>query len=152
MWHFTDFFLPQPPIFRHQSASFCCIIQGTLQEPHDWCMHTQSLQSCLTLLWPHGLCPARLLCPRDFSGKNTGVGCHFLLQGIFPTHGSNLHRLCLLRCTQILYPLSHWKSPVTFFIGWGQLLLVTFHLKALIIACCVMVFSQIFCEMTFNVC
>ena len=30
---------------------------------------------------------ARLLCPWDFSGKNTGVGCHFLLQGIFPTKG-----------------------------------------------------------------
>ena len=29
--------------------------------------------------------PARLLCPWDFPGKNTGVGCHFLLQGIFPT-------------------------------------------------------------------
>ena len=34
---------------------------------------------------------ARLLCPWDFSGKNTGVGCHFLLQGIIPTQGSNLH-------------------------------------------------------------
>ena len=35
--------------------------------------------------------PARLLCPWDFPGKNTGVGCHFLLQGIFLTQGSNLH-------------------------------------------------------------
>ena len=32
----------------------------------------------------------RLLCPWDFPGKNTGVGCHFLLQGIFPTQGSSL--------------------------------------------------------------
>ena len=31
----------------------------------------------------------RLLCPWDFPGKDTGVGCHFLLQGIFPTQGSN---------------------------------------------------------------
>ena len=36
-------------------------------------------------LRPHGLQPARLLCPRDSPGKNTGVGCHALLQGIFPT-------------------------------------------------------------------
>ena len=36
-------------------------------------------------LRPHGLEPARLLCPWDFPGKNTEVGCHFLLQGIFPT-------------------------------------------------------------------
>ena len=40
-------------------------------------------KSCLTLLQPHGLQSARLLCPWDFSGKNTGMGCHFLLQGIF---------------------------------------------------------------------
>ena len=34
--------------------------------------------------------PTSLLCPWDFPGKNTGVGCHFLLQGIFPTQGLNL--------------------------------------------------------------
>ena len=32
--------------------------------------------------------PAGSLCPWDFPGKNTEVGCHFLLQGIFPTQGS----------------------------------------------------------------
>ena len=41
----------------------------------------------------------RLLCPRDFPGETTGVGCHFLLQGIFLTQGSSL---CLL-------PLRHWQ-------------------------------------------
>ena len=40
-----------------------------------------------------GLYFARLLCPWDFPGKNTGVGCHFLLQGIFPTQGLNLNHL-----------------------------------------------------------
>ena len=40
-------------------------------------------------LRPHGLEPARVLCPWNFPGKNTGVACHFLLQGIFPTQGSN---------------------------------------------------------------
>ena len=34
--------------------------------------------------WPYGPCPARLLCPWDSPGKNTGVGCHALLQGVFP--------------------------------------------------------------------
>ena len=42
------------------------------------CPCAKSLQSCLTLR-PRGLQPARLLCPWDFSSKNTGVGCHFLL-------------------------------------------------------------------------
>ena len=35
-------------------------------------------------LWPHGLQPARLLRPWDSPGKDAGVGCHFLVQGIFP--------------------------------------------------------------------
>ena len=55
-------------------------------------------------LRPHGLQPTRLLCPWDFPGKDTGVGCHFLLQGIFPTQGSNPG---LLHCRQILYRLSY---------------------------------------------
>ena len=40
-------------------------------------------------MWPHGLQPARLLCPLDSPGKNSGVGCHCLFQGIFPTQGWN---------------------------------------------------------------
>ena len=59
-------------------------------------------------LWPHGLQPSRLLCPWDFPGKDTGVGCHFFLQGIFPIQGSNLG---LLHCRQILYQLSYKGSP-----------------------------------------
>ena len=52
----------------------------------------------LTLLRSHGLEPARLLCPWNSPGKNTGAGCHFLLQGIFPTQGSNLG---LLHCRRV---------------------------------------------------
>ena len=44
-------------------------------------------------LLSHGLRPTRLLCPWNSPGKNTGVGSHSLLQGIFPTHKSNLHLL-----------------------------------------------------------
>ena len=58
--------------------------------------------SCLTLLSSHGLQPARLLCTWDFSSKNTGVGCHFLLQEIFLTEGWNSS---LLHCRQIFYLL-----------------------------------------------
>ena len=55
----------------------------------------------------HGLKPIMLLCPRDFPGKDTGVGCLFLLQGIFLTQGSNPG---LLYCRQILYHLNHQGS------------------------------------------
>ena len=50
-------------------------------------------------LWPHGLQAPPC---RDFPGKNTGVGRHFLFQGIFPTQGSNPHLLCLLYCRRTL--------------------------------------------------
>ena len=47
-------------------------------------------------------------CPWDFPGKNTGVGCSFLLQGIFLTQRLNLG---LLHCRWTLYHLSHQGSP-----------------------------------------
>ena len=50
------------------------------------------------------------LCPWNSLGKNTGVGCHSLLQGIFPTQGSNLG---LLHCRWILYCLNHQETPIT---------------------------------------
>ena len=62
-------------------------------------------------LQPHGLKPTRLLCPWNSPGKNTGVGSHFLLQGIFPTQGLKPHLFCLLHCRQILDRLSHQESP-----------------------------------------
>ena len=50
---------------------------------------------------------ARLLCPWDSSGKNTRVVCHFFLQEIFLTQGSNSGLQHLLHCRRILYPLCH---------------------------------------------
>ena len=50
-------------------------------------------QLCLTLCRPMD---CRLLCPWNFPGKNIGVGCHFLIQRIFPTQGLNPYLLCLL--------------------------------------------------------
>ena len=67
--------------------------------------------SCVDSVRPHRRQPTRLPCPWDSPGKNTGVGCHFLLQGIFPTQGSNRG---LLRCRQTLYPPSHHKSDSLF--------------------------------------
>ena len=66
--------------------------------------------SCVWLLQPHGQQPARLLCPWDFPGKNTGAGSHFLPKQIFLTQGPNLG---LLHCRQILYRLSYERSLKT---------------------------------------
>ena len=51
--------------------------------------------------------PARLLCPWNSLGKNTGVGCHFLLQQIILTQGLNPHLFCLLHWQVGSLPLSH---------------------------------------------
>ena len=64
-------------------------------------MHVCSSASVVYyFLQPCGLHPTRLLCPWDSPGKNTGMGCYALLQGIFPSQGSNLCLLCLL----------HWQA------------------------------------------
>ena len=62
-------------------------------------------------LRPFGLKSAKLLCLWDFPGKNTGVGCHFLLQGIFPTQGLNPRPLHLLHWQADSLPLCHLGSP-----------------------------------------
>ena len=66
-------------------------------------MHVQLLSHVRFFVTP---C-SRVLCSWDFPGKNTGVGCHFLFQGIFLTQGSNPRLLLLLHCRWILYCLSH---------------------------------------------
>ena len=68
----------------------------------------QSVSQLCPTLKPQGLGPTKLLYPWDFSGKNTGESWHFLLQGIFPTQGSNL---CLLPWQVDSLQLSHLGSP-----------------------------------------
>ena len=62
---------------HHFSSGFC---------PHT-CMHAHSL-CCVQLVVTHGLQPASIFCPWDSPGKNTGMGCHFLLQGNLPNSGT----------------------------------------------------------------
>ena len=61
-------------------------------------------------LQPHGLQPARLLCPCNSPGKYTGVGCHFLLQGIFLTQGLKPASPAL--DGRFVLPLSYLGSPM----------------------------------------
>ena len=66
--------------------------------------------------WPHW--PTRLLCPWDFPGKHTGRGCHFLLQAVFQTWGSNSHLPCVLHCRRIFF--YHWTT-------WEALCILTMY-------------------------
>ena len=70
------------------------------------CMHAQLLTCFQPFVTPW---TPLLLCPWSFPGKNTGVGCHFLLQGIFPTQVLNLG---LLHWQADSLTLSHQGSPL----------------------------------------
>ena len=72
----------------HVNPSSHCSFQSTVS-PFSHSVVSDSLR-------PQGLQHARPPCPWDFPGKNTGTSCHFLLQGIFLTQGSNTHFLCLV--------------------------------------------------------
>ena len=90
--------------------------QGHLAALKDlWVRQLCAILCCCCLvdkLWPMDYCdpmdPTNLLCPWDFPRKNTGVHCHFLLQGIFLTRGSNPP---LLHWQADSLPLSHQEAP-----------------------------------------
>ena len=97
---FSHYYFPVCSHYGNPLYLFCTIVS---------CLVCVSRSVMSNSLWPHGLQPARLLCPWDSPGKNTGVGCHSLLQGILLTQGSNPS---LLLCRQIFYHLSHQGSPL----------------------------------------
>ena len=86
-----------------------CTEQFRNSDDNIMCFAVQCLvtQSCPTL-WPMSYSPPGFSVHRDSLGKNTGVGCHALLLGIFPTQGLNPG---LPYCRRILYHLSHQQSP-----------------------------------------
>ena len=78
-----------------------------MYSPCDWQFCTVLClvpQSCLTLCDPMGCSPPGSSVHRDSPGKNIGVSCHLLFQGIFPTQESNQG---LLHCRHVLYQLSY---------------------------------------------
>ena len=106
---------------RKNRLSTLMVGEGILQSKY-------SVSSVLSdFLWPHGLLSTRVLCSWNFPGKNSGMDCHFLLQGIFLTQGLNLG---LLHCRQILYHLSHQKVAVFMFITVSSLITIfNLHVK-----------------------
>ena len=95
-------------------------------QPFTCCLHWMSSAMCAKVtsvlsnsLGPHGLYPTRLHCPWDSPGKNTGVGCHALLQEIFLTQGSNLSHLHLL----------HWQADSLPLVPPGKPQMSSWHFK-----------------------
>ena len=81
---------------------------GNPVQMSEMCCVCLAAQSCLTLWDPMDCSPPGSSVHGDSPGKNIGVGCHALLQGIFPTQGLNPG---LPHCRRILYQLSHKGSP-----------------------------------------
>ena len=133
-WQYRYFVCACVLCARVQKIAICCDLRDLCQECKDESMlvvgsweatefispslysvispetiHGESIcvrpQSCPTL-WLHGLQLTRILCPRKFPGKNTGVGCHALLQGLFLTQGSNSSLLYLLNWQADSLPLA----------------------------------------------
>ena len=98
---------PDHGIFNSTQCSFRCrICSEAVMANGGGSLVTKS---CPTLGTPWIVGPSsKLLGPWDFPGKNTGVGCHFLLQGIFKTQRL---KPCLLIACEVLLPLSHQRSP-----------------------------------------
>ena len=95
-----------------------CVVLRVLGSSSNWarvisgqsCAHVHSVSQSFLTLWSHGLWPARLSCPQTFPGKNTGVACHFLLQGIFSSQRSCISWVsCIGR--QILHHERHLGKP-----------------------------------------
>ena len=78
----------------------------------------KSLQSCPTLCDPMDYIALQAPLSVGFSSKNTGVGCHALRQGVFPSQGSNPPLLCFLQWQVGSLPLHHLGSPRL--LGWWK--------------------------------
>ena len=85
---------------------------------HGVCLRACLLScfTCVSLFATPESVPVRLLCPWHFPGKNTAVGCHALLQGIFPTQGFNLHLLGLLHWQAGAFPQGPPGEPLMDFL------------------------------------
>ena len=103
-------FVPLVCVYFHVKMIFCFLTNGltievfTHVDKHQYFSSLRvgvlSLQSCLTLCDAVDFSPPGSSVHGILQARNTGVGCHFLLQGIFPTQGSTPRLLCLL----------HWQT------------------------------------------
>ena len=108
-----DIYLDKTINIIQKDISSLCSQQHYPQQPR--CVCVCQLCSCVLLFATPWTVACQAPLSWDSPGKNTGVGCHFLLQGIFLTQESNPG---LLHCRRILYSLSHqgrlaktWKQP-----------------------------------------
>ena len=102
-------------LLHHNLTNLFAVPPTFLVSTYCMLMHACMLSHFFATPWTKA--HPRLLCPQDSPGKNTRVGYHFLLQGIFPTQELSLS---LLHRRQILYSLTHLGSHPPLVCGtWG---------------------------------
>ena len=92
---------------------------GSQRVGHDWTTELnwtelKDIRVCSVVsdsLWLHGLQPSRLFCPQNFPGRNTGVGCHYLLQENFPTQIKPAFLVSLALAGGLFTTVPSGKSP-----------------------------------------
>ena len=99
----------QPGLNKYVLYTHTCIYMPLTFEENRECLLCLVAQLCPTLCDPTEYSLPGSSVHRDSPGKKTGVGCHALLQGIFPAQG---RFWTLMHCRQILDPLSHQGSPL----------------------------------------
>ena len=99
------------------------------------------LQYLSDSLKPYEPQPNRFYCPWDSPGKNTGVGCCVLLQGKFPSQGSNLHLLYLLHWQAGSYHQHHLGSPISLEAMTNVILVSILMYPFFILSICIHMFS-----------
>ena len=95
-------------------VEMCFSLESTVGIQSFMCACMLGCSDTLDSWWPCGLLPTRLLCPWNFPGENTGVGCHFLLQGIFPIR-DQIHVSCASCIAGRFFTTGHLGSPRVFY-------------------------------------
>ena len=93
-------------------SSYCCNLSENASSHTGCCAWMLSHSVVAYTLLLHGLY-TRFHAPQDSPGKNTGVGCQALLQGKFPTQGSNPRLLSLMHWQEVSSPLGHCGSNIS---------------------------------------
>ena len=108
---FVEQFLTAIYFLHYSLECFFCTVYHSSVLPLWW-LFAQFLSPVWLFVISWTVAHQAFLSMEVFSGKNSGLGCDFLLQGIFPTQGLYPPVLCLLHWQAVSLPLSHLSSPV----------------------------------------
>ena len=102
MWHSHFAYLDSTAFLLHLSLLIKIMVRSTRNLPSSCCCVASVMSDSVQ---PHRRQPTKLRCPWDSPGKNTGVGCHFLLQCVKVESESEVDKSCLTLCDPMVCSL-----------------------------------------------